>query len=187
MNKTDNQEPIHAPTRVRPPPAGKVWDIVGNTPLVLIQSLSERTGCRIFGKAEFMNPGGSVKDRTGRERKQPHPGIEPQPTARSITIGPSEGANKAFSDVVASANRPSRRLFFHGVIWASRPARPPTPRACLAYAAQSPSTRSRPSPSSSGIGSAGNNSAGGPRIATMSAGSFHSSRCFRNRSTSARS
>ena len=36
---------------------------VGNTPLVRIASLSEATGCEILGKAEFLNPGGSVKDR----------------------------------------------------------------------------------------------------------------------------
>lgn len=36
---------------------------VGNTPLVELNSLSEATGCRILGKAEFLNPGGSVKDR----------------------------------------------------------------------------------------------------------------------------
>ncbi len=38
-------------------------DSVGNTPLIRITSLSEATGCDILGKAEFMNPGGSVKDR----------------------------------------------------------------------------------------------------------------------------
>lgn len=36
---------------------------VGQTPLIEIQTLSRLTGCRILGKAEFMNPGGSVKDR----------------------------------------------------------------------------------------------------------------------------
>jgi cysteine synthase A len=36
---------------------------VGNTPLIRLRSLSEETGCDILGKAEFMNPGGSVKDR----------------------------------------------------------------------------------------------------------------------------
>ncbi|NCN10655.1 MAG: cysteine synthase A [Leptospira sp.] len=36
---------------------------VGNTPLIRIPSLSEETGCNILGKAEFLNPGGSVKDR----------------------------------------------------------------------------------------------------------------------------
>lgn len=38
-------------------------DTVGNTPLIRIHSLSEETGCEILGKAEFLNPGGSVKDR----------------------------------------------------------------------------------------------------------------------------
>ncbi|MDP6374968.1 MAG: cysteine synthase A [Pseudomonadales bacterium] len=38
-------------------------DTVGNTPLIRMRRLSEETGCEILGKAEFMNPGGSVKDR----------------------------------------------------------------------------------------------------------------------------
>ncbi|NJK34097.1 MAG: cysteine synthase A [Oscillatoriales cyanobacterium SM2_2_1] len=38
-------------------------DTVGHTPLILIESLSQATGCTILGKAEFLNPGGSVKDR----------------------------------------------------------------------------------------------------------------------------
>ena len=37
--------------------------LIGNTPLVRIESLSAATGCEIFGKCEFLNPGGSVKDR----------------------------------------------------------------------------------------------------------------------------
>ena len=36
---------------------------IGNTPLIRLKRLSEETGCEILGKAEFMNPGGSVKDR----------------------------------------------------------------------------------------------------------------------------
>ncbi|KAL7270926.1 hypothetical protein RUND412_006350 [Rhizina undulata] len=36
---------------------------IGNTPLIRLNKLSEETGCDIYGKAEFMNPGGSVKDR----------------------------------------------------------------------------------------------------------------------------
>ena len=39
-------------------------DLIGNTPLVRLRQASELTGCEILGKAEFMNPGGSVKDRT---------------------------------------------------------------------------------------------------------------------------
>jgi cysteine synthase A len=41
-------------------------EAVGNTPLIEISSLSKLTGCRILGKAEFLNPGGSVKDRAAR-------------------------------------------------------------------------------------------------------------------------
>src|SRR5438477_1249235 len=36
---------------------------VGNTPLIRLARFSEETGCEILGKAEFLNPGGSVKDR----------------------------------------------------------------------------------------------------------------------------
>ncbi len=36
---------------------------VGNTPLIRLNSFSDETGCEILGKAEFLNPGGSVKDR----------------------------------------------------------------------------------------------------------------------------
>lgn len=40
---------------------------IGNTPLIRIKSLSEATGCEILAKAEFLNPGGSVKDRVALE------------------------------------------------------------------------------------------------------------------------
>jgi cysteine synthase len=39
---------------------------VGGTPLIRLRSFSEETGCNILGKAEFMNPGGSVKDRAAK-------------------------------------------------------------------------------------------------------------------------
>ncbi|KAJ2900317.1 Cysteine synthase 2 [Coemansia aciculifera] len=43
--------------------ADGVAGLIGNTPLVRIASLSEATGCLVLGKAEFLNPGGSSKDR----------------------------------------------------------------------------------------------------------------------------
>ena len=46
--------------------AGDFLDLIGDTPLVRLNSFSEETGCEILGKAEFMNPGGSVKDRAAR-------------------------------------------------------------------------------------------------------------------------
>jgi cysteine synthase A len=49
---------------------GSAWQddmaaAIGNTPLIKLRRASEATGCTILGKAEFMNPGGSVKDRAG--------------------------------------------------------------------------------------------------------------------------
>ncbi len=41
-------------------------DSVGNTPLIRLRRASEETDCEIFGKAEFLNPGGSVKDRAAK-------------------------------------------------------------------------------------------------------------------------
>lgn len=43
--------------------ANSVVDAVGNTPLIRLKKASELTGCNIYGKAEFLNPGQSVKDR----------------------------------------------------------------------------------------------------------------------------
>ena len=37
--------------------------MIGNTPLIYLKGASDETGCKIFGKAEFLNPGQSVKDR----------------------------------------------------------------------------------------------------------------------------
>ena len=41
-------------------------EAIGNTPLIRLKGISDMTGCKIFGKAEFMNPGGSVKDRAAK-------------------------------------------------------------------------------------------------------------------------
>jgi cysteine synthase len=46
--------------------AGDVLEAIGRTPLLRLRGASEQTGCEILGKAEFMNPGGSVKDRAAR-------------------------------------------------------------------------------------------------------------------------
>lgn len=44
-----------------------IVESIGNTPLIKLKRASELTGCTILGKAEFMNPGQSVKDRPGRQ------------------------------------------------------------------------------------------------------------------------
>jgi cysteine synthase A len=41
----------------------QLLDCIGHTPLLRLNKLSEQNGCEILGKAEFLNPGGSVKDR----------------------------------------------------------------------------------------------------------------------------
>lgn len=43
--------------------ASRISDIIGNTPLVRFRSLEPRAGVEVYGKAEWVNPGGSVKDR----------------------------------------------------------------------------------------------------------------------------
>src|SRR5260221_1758914 len=44
-----------------------VVDAIGHTPLIKLERASAATGCTILGKAEFMSPGGSVKDRPGKQ------------------------------------------------------------------------------------------------------------------------
>src|SRR6201997_3352706 len=44
-----------------------IIETIGNTPLIKLQQVSEATGCTILGKAEFLNPGQSVKDRPARQ------------------------------------------------------------------------------------------------------------------------
>src|SRR5256712_7912531 len=54
------------PSRDRPPAMqirNGIVEAIGNTPLIKLEHASELTGCTILGKAEFMNPGQSVKDR----------------------------------------------------------------------------------------------------------------------------
>ena len=70
-------------------------DTVGNTPLIKLKKASEITGCEIYGKAEFLNPGSSIKDRAAKgivldaiEKKQLSPGgIIVEGTAGNTGIG----------------------------------------------------------------------------------------------------
>ena len=54
-----------SPAIAAPLPASGLEAAIGNTPLIRLRRASDATGCTILGKAEFMNPGGSVKDRAG--------------------------------------------------------------------------------------------------------------------------
>ena len=72
-----------------------IVDLIGNTPLIKLKYPSEITGCEIYGKAEFLNPGGSIKDRTAlgiiedaEEKKQLEPnGIVVEGTFGNTGIG----------------------------------------------------------------------------------------------------
>jgi len=74
---------------------------IGNTPLIKLRAASEATGCTILGKAEFLNPGGSVKDRAAlfiikdaEERGQLRPGgVIVEGTAGNTGIGLALVAN----------------------------------------------------------------------------------------------
>jgi cysteine synthase A len=76
-------------------------DAIGRTPLIRLKRASEATGCTILGKAEFMNPGQSVKDRPGRQmileaeaRKEIEPGgLVVEATAGNTGIGLALVAN----------------------------------------------------------------------------------------------
>ncbi|MDR3435714.1 cysteine synthase A [Telmatospirillum sp.] len=76
-------------------------DTIGHTPLIRLKKASEMTGCTILGKAEFLNPGGSVKDRAAlaiiedaEERGQLRPGgVIVEGTAGNTGIGLALVAN----------------------------------------------------------------------------------------------
>ena len=76
-------------------------ETIGNTPLIKLRRASDETGCTILGKAEFLNPGGSVKDRAAwfivkdaEERGQLHPGgVIVEGTAGNTGIGLALVAN----------------------------------------------------------------------------------------------
>jgi cysteine synthase A len=93
--------------------------VVGNTPLIELFSLSKLTGCRILGKAEFMNPGGSVKDRAAlfiinhAERdgflKQGERGIIVEGTAGNTGIGLTlVGNERGYRTVIVMPNNQAR-------------------------------------------------------------------------------
>ena len=74
---------------------------VGNTPLIRLASLSRETGCEILGKAEFLNPGGSVKDRAAwRMIAEGERFLEE--TVRSLGLDVDRAKRDAASDVVSA-------------------------------------------------------------------------------------
>src|ERR1044071_8121178 len=72
-----------------------VLELVGRTPIVMLQSVGRETGCEHIAKLEFLNPGGSVKDRIGlamiekaeREGKLKPGGTIVEPTSGNTGVG----------------------------------------------------------------------------------------------------
>src|SRR5258708_24326339 len=94
-----------------------VIDSIGRTPLIRLRGPSELTGCEILGKAEFMNPGGSVKDRAAlfiikdaEERGLLRPGgVIVEGTAGNTGIGLALVANaRGYRTVIVIPNTQSQ-------------------------------------------------------------------------------
>jgi cysteine synthase A len=94
-----------------------VVDAIGNTPLIKLRRASEMTGCTILGKAEFMNPGQSVKDRPARQmileaekRSDLKPGgLVVEATAGNTGIGLALVANaRGYRTVIVMPNTQSQ-------------------------------------------------------------------------------
>jgi cysteine synthase A len=88
---------------------GSVLDSIGNTPLIKLKRASEETGCTILGKAEFLNPGQSVKDRAAlaiikdaeAKRQIERGGVVVEGTAGNTGIGLAlVGAAKGYRTIV---------------------------------------------------------------------------------------
>jgi len=82
---------------------------IGRTPLIRLRHLSEATGCEILGKAEFMNPGGSVKDRAALaliEDAERSGALQPGGTIVEGTAG-----NTGIGLVLVGASRGYRSIF----------------------------------------------------------------------------
>jgi cysteine synthase len=92
-------------------------DAVGHTPLIKLRQASELTGCTILGKAEFLNPGGSVKDRAakymvldGERRGVIEPGgLIVEGTAGNTGIGLAlVGASRGYRTLILMPNTQSQ-------------------------------------------------------------------------------
>jgi len=94
-----------------------IIDAIGNTPLLRLRRASEETGCTILGKCEFMNPGGSVKDRAAKymildaeERGELEPGgVVVEGTAGNTGIGLAlVGRARGYRTVIAMPETQAR-------------------------------------------------------------------------------
>ncbi len=104
------------PSHASRAPAHDILTLIGGTPLVRLRGPSERTGCTILGKCEFLNPGGSVKDRAAlymieaaeREGRLKPGGIVVEGTAGNTGIGLAVVANaKGYRTIIVMPSNQS--------------------------------------------------------------------------------
>jgi len=72
-------------------------DAIGNTPLIKMRRASEETGCTVLAKCEFMNPGGSIKDRIAKriiEQAEARGTLRPGMTILEVTSGNNQPTTK---------------------------------------------------------------------------------------------
>jgi cysteine synthase len=91
-----------------------VLGCIGNTPMLVIKSLSDATGCRILAKAELLNPGGSIKDRVARQIV-----LDAEQSGRlapgaTITEGTAGSTGVALAMVAAARGYRLTQLLFFG-------------------------------------------------------------------------
>lgn len=106
-----------ASSQTWPIPCPDMLSAIGNTPLIRLRRASDETGCEILGKAEFMNPGGSVKDRAALaiiEAAEADGSLEPggtivEGTAGNTGIGLTLVANaRGYRSVIVMPDTQSR-------------------------------------------------------------------------------
>jgi cystathionine beta-synthase len=94
-----------------------ILDSIGNTPMVRLRTIGRKTGCELLAKCEFMNAGGSVKDRIGKrmvEEAEKHGRIRPgdtliEPTSGNTGIGMAlAAAIKGYRMVITMPEKMSR-------------------------------------------------------------------------------
>ncbi|MBL8646363.1 MAG: cysteine synthase A [Sphingosinicella sp.] len=104
------------PSHASRAPAHDILKLIGGTPLVRLRGPSERTGCTILGKCEFLNPGGSVKDRAAlymieaaeREGRLKPGGVVVEGTAGNTGIGLAVVANaKGYRTIIVMPSNQS--------------------------------------------------------------------------------
>jgi len=98
-------------------PMNSILEAIGNTPMVRIRTIGRKTGCEIFAKCEFLNAGGSVKDRIGKrmvEEAEASGRIKPgdtliEPTSGNTGIGMAlAAAIKGYRMIITMPEKMSR-------------------------------------------------------------------------------